>query len=56
MLYAHICKWMTSLQVADEMLWKDAPAGLKSFRQEKRKETEKREKRMCNLKGALAGS
>ena len=27
----------------DDMLWKDAPAGLKRFRQEKRKE--KREKR-----------
>ncbi len=35
----------------DEMLWKDGPASLKSFRQE----GEKR-KRMCNLKGALAGS
>ncbi len=48
---------MTSLQVTDEMLWKDAPAGLKSFwQEEKEKEKEKRESRMCNLKGALAGS
>ncbi len=36
---------MTSLQVTDDMPWKDAPAGLKTFRQEeKRKEKEKRER------------
>ena len=36
---------MTSLQVADDMLWKDPPAGLKSFRQEEReKRKEKGEK------------
>ena len=32
---------MTSLQVTDDMLWKDAPAGLKSFRQEEKREREK---------------
>ncbi len=32
---------MTSLQVTDDMLWKDAPAGLKSFRQEGEKRKEK---------------
>ncbi len=35
---------MTSLQVTDDMLWKDAPAGLKNFGQEgKRREKRKDE-------------
>ena len=41
--------------VKNDMLWEEAAAGLKSFRQEKKREREKR-RRMLNLKGALAGS
>ena len=38
--YAHIhdiCKWMTSVQVTDDILWKQAAAGLKCFDRNKLK-------------------
>ncbi len=44
---------MTSLQVTDDMLWKDAPAGLKSFRQEGEREKRKR-KENVQLKRSLS--
>ncbi len=46
---------MTSLQVTDEMLWKDAPAGLKSFRQEgeKRKRKDKENVQLKSLSRLL---
>ena len=44
---------MTSLQVTDDMLWKDAPDGLKSFRQEKRRRKRKK-KENVQLKRSLS--
>ena len=36
---------MTSLQVTDDMLWKDGPDGQKSFRQEKRRRRRMRKRK-----------